>query len=86
MYATGLYLLSLHLIDNTPPVAKLEASASTLNSLSMSGTTNKGLLVKMCLSCLNASCYSFPHLYFSSFLVKLFNGRANLAKSFINCL
>ena len=86
MYATGLHLLSSHLMDSTSSVVKLEASASTLNSLSMSGATNKGLLVKTYLSCSNASCCSLPHLHFSSFLVKLFNGQAILAKSFTNHL
>ena len=86
IYATSLHLLSLHLIDSTPPVAKLEVLASILNSLSKSGATSQGLLVKTCLSCLNVVCWFVPQFYLFSFLVKLFKGQAIFEKSFTNRL
>ena len=86
MYATGLHLLSSHLIDRTPPVAKLEASALTLNSLSNLGATSNGLVVKTPFNCLNAFCCASSYLHFSSFLVSMFRGFASVAKFLINRL
>ena len=86
MYTTGLHLLSLHLIDRTPPVAKLEASALTLNSLSKSSATNNSLVVKVPFNCLNAFCWASSHLHFTSFLVSMFKGLTSTAKFLIKCL
>ena len=41
MKATGLHFLSEHFIDNTPPVAQFDTSASTINSLSKSSATER---------------------------------------------
>ena len=82
----GLHLLFSHLMDSTPPVAKLEASASTLNSLSKSGTTSSGRVVKILFSCSNAFCWASSHLYFSSFLVNIFKGFVSAAKFLIKHL
>ena len=61
-------------------------SASTLSSLSKSGTTNNGRLVKIFFSCLNVSCCLSAYFHFSSFLVRLFRGQAIFAKFFTNHL
>ena len=61
---TGLYMLFLHLMDNTSPVAKLEVSASTLNSLSNSDVTNKGRLVMNRLPFQSQYLFSFPFIFF----------------------
>jgi len=63
-------------------VAKLDASALILNSLSKSGVANTGLVIKMSFSCLKALSCPSPHFYFSSFLVSLFMGNATFAKFF----
>jgi len=63
-------LIVLILIDSISLVAKLKASASTLNSLSNSNATNKGLLVKTCFSYSNTWCCSF---FISTFLPFLSN-------------
>jgi len=69
-------------MNRTPPVAKFEMSAFTLNSLFKSGVAKTSLIVKISFSCLNAFCCSSSHFYFSSFLVSLFKGNATFAKSF----
>jgi len=44
---TGLHLLSLHFIDNTPPVMYSDTSTSTLISWSRSGATKIGHIINM---------------------------------------
>ena len=73
-------------MDNTPPIAKLEAFTSILNSLSRSSATNNGLVVKIPFNCLNAFCWASSYLHFLFFLVNMFKGFASAAKFLINHL
>ena len=67
--ATGCHLSSFSM-DRTAPVAKSEASVSSLNWQSLLGYARIGVVVKHCLSCVKALASASPHVNVLSFWVR----------------